>query len=67
MSTATVSRTELAQKARRFPVGSFRAIGLGATAVGLVLLLLNLKGHADRVWSAYHVNLIFWLGSRRVP
>jgi hypothetical protein len=55
-------RTELAQKARAFPVGSFRAIGLGATAVGLVLLLLSLRGHADRVWTAYHVNFIFWLG-----
>jgi hypothetical protein len=55
-------RTELAQKARAFPVGSFRAIGLGATAVGAVLLLLSLRGHADRVWAAYHVNFIFWLG-----
>ncbi|HEY7686077.1 MAG TPA: hypothetical protein VH833_08235 [Gemmatimonadales bacterium] len=62
MSTATVNRTDLAQKARTFPVSSFRAVGLGATAVGLVLLLLNLRGHADRVWSAYHFNLLFWLG-----
>ena len=63
MSAATaVRRIELAQKARGFPVGSFRAIGLGATAVGLVLLLLSLKTHADRVWSAYHFNFVFWLG-----
>ena len=62
MSTATVSRAELAQKARAFPVASFRIIGLGATAVGLVLLLISLKGHAARVWQAYHFNFIFWLG-----
>ena len=63
MSAAiTASRAELAQKARGFPVGSFRAVGLGATAVGLVLLLLSLQGHADRVWQAYHFNFIFWLG-----
>jgi hypothetical protein len=63
VSAATSARrTELAHKAREFPVGSFRAIGLGATAIGLVLLLLSLKAHADRVWSAYHVNFVFWLG-----
>ena len=63
MSTTTaVNRAELAEKARAFPVASFRVIGLGATAVGLVLLLLNLRSHPDRVWSAYHFNLFDWLG-----
>jgi hypothetical protein len=63
MSTATaVNRAELAQKARAFPVASFRVIGLAATAIGLVLLLLNLRSHPDRVWSAYHFNLFDWLG-----
>jgi hypothetical protein len=60
--TTTVNRTELAQKARAFPAASFRVLGLGATAVGLVLLLLNLRDHPDRVWSAYHFNLVDWLG-----
>ena len=62
MSAATVSRADLARKARAFPVTSFRMVGLGATAVGLVLLLISLKGHAARVWQAYHFNFIFWLG-----
>jgi hypothetical protein len=62
VSTVTASRAHLAQKARAFPVASFRIIGLGATAVGLVLLLLSLKGHPARMWQAYHFNFIFWLG-----
>ncbi len=62
MSTTTVSRADLAQKARAFPVASFRMVGLGATAIGLVLLLLSLKSHTARVWQAYHFNFIFWLG-----
>lgn len=64
MSTVshTVSRADLAQKARAFPVATFRMVGLGATAVGLVLLLISLKGNAARVWQAYHFNFIFWLG-----
>lgn len=61
-ATMAGQRVELAQKARAFPVGSFRTIGLAATAIGLVLLLLSLKAHADRVWSAYHFNFVFWLG-----
>jgi hypothetical protein len=63
MSTTTAERrAELAQKARAFPAGSFRAAGLGATAVGLVLLLIALHDHAARVWWAYHANFVFWLG-----
>jgi hypothetical protein len=62
VSAATVSRADLAQKAKAFPVASFRMIGLGATAVGLVLLLISLRGQAARVWQAYHFNFIFWLG-----
>lgn len=62
MSTTTVSRADLAQKARAFPVASFRMVGLSATAIGLVLLLLSLKTHTARVWQAYHFNFIFWLG-----
>jgi len=62
VSAATVSRADLVQKAKAFPVASFRMIGLGATAVGLVLLLISLRGQAARVWQAYHFNFIFWLG-----
>jgi hypothetical protein len=62
MSTATVSRADLAQKAKAFPVATFRVIGLGATAIGLVLLLISLRGQAARAWQAYHFNFIFFLG-----
>jgi hypothetical protein len=62
MSTATVSRADLAQKAKAFPVATFRMIGLGATALGLVLLLISLRGQAARAWQAYHFNFIFFLG-----
>ncbi len=62
MSTATVNRADLAQKAKAFPVATFRVIGLGATAVGLVLLLISMRGQAARVWQAYHFNFIFFLG-----
>jgi len=62
MSTATLSRADLAQKAKAFPVATFRLIGLGATALGLVLLLISLRGQAARVWQAYHFNFIFFLG-----
>ena len=61
-ATTVVNRGELAQKAKAFPVASFRIIGLGATAIGLVLLLLNLRSRPDRVWSAYQFNLFDWLG-----
>jgi hypothetical protein len=62
VSAATVNRADLAQKAKAFPVASFRMIGLGATAIGLVLLLISLKGNAARAWQSYHFNFIFWLG-----
>lgn len=63
MTTASaVNRTELAQRAKAFPVGLVRAVGLAATAVGLVLLLLALRAHPDRVWQAYHFNFLFWVG-----
>ncbi len=62
MSAATVSRADLAQKAKAFPVASFRVVGLGATALGLVLLLISLRSQTARVWQAYHFNFIFWLG-----
>lgn len=63
MTTATaVDRAVLAQKARAFPVATFRTFGLAASAAGLILLLLVLRGRADRVWQAWHFNFVFWLG-----
>jgi hypothetical protein len=58
---ATVNRSELAEKARAFPVATFRMAGLGATAIGLVLLLLSARGHSARLWQAYHFNFLYWV------
>jgi hypothetical protein len=57
----TVNRADLVEKAKRFPAGTFRLVGLGATAIGLVLLLLGGRGHADRLWQAYHFNFLYWV------
>jgi hypothetical protein len=64
MTTAApaVNRAELAQKARAFPVAWTRTAGLAATAIGLVLLLISFRSHADRVWQSYHANFLFWIG-----
>jgi hypothetical protein len=60
-TAAAVSRSELAEKARGFPVSTFRTVGLGASAIGLILLLLGGRGHADRLWQAYHFNFLYWV------
>jgi hypothetical protein len=56
-----LDRAELVAKAKEFPVSSFRTAGLGATAIGLVMLLLGGRGHADRLWQAYHFNFLYWV------
>jgi hypothetical protein len=56
-----ISRAELSEKARAFPVATFRTAGLGAAAVGFVLLLLGGRGHSDRMWQAYHFNFLYWV------
>jgi len=61
-TTATV-RAELAQKARAFPVGAYRAGGGAALLVGALVLLWGFAGgHEARVWQAWHFNLLFWMG-----
>ena len=64
MSTVTaVNRTELAQKARAFPVGAYRAWGGLAVLVGVAVLLWGFAGgHGARIWRAWHFNLLFWMG-----
>ena len=58
---AAISRSELSEKARAFPVAAFRSAGLGAAAIGFVLLLLGGRGQPDRLWQAYHFNFLYWV------
>jgi len=63
MSTATVNRAELIQKARQAPLARFMLFGTFAAGLGAVVLLLGLlSGHPERTWWAYHANFVFWIG-----
>ena len=63
MTTATVSRADLAQKARQAPVGRFALFGAIAAVLGGIILVLGLRGaHPERTWWAYHANFVFWVG-----
>ena len=63
MSTATVNRSELAQKARAFPTATFRNLGLGLAGLGLLVVIWGLMGgHPARIWQSWHFNLLFWAG-----
>ena len=60
-SATTVTRAELAAKARRAPVRAFNTYGAAAAAIGGALFLWALAGgRADRAWQAYHTNFVFW-------
>jgi len=63
VTTATVSRADLAQKARQAPVGRFALFGAIAAVLGGIILVLGLRGaHPERTWWAYHANFVFWVG-----
>src|SRR3989442_4177133 len=65
MSTATVNRSELAQKARAFPTATFRNLGLVLAGLGLLVVIWGLMGGhsgAGRTWQSWHFNLLFWAG-----
>jgi hypothetical protein len=66
MSAATEGaalRSELARKARQFPVGAFLTWG-GVAAVlgGAAFLWVLVSGQPARAWQAWHVNFMFWTG-----
>lgn len=63
MTVATISRSDLAQKARQAPVARFTLIGaIAAILGGIVLVIGLLSAHPERTWWAYHANFMFWAG-----
>jgi hypothetical protein len=63
MSAAAATRTDLAQKARQFPAGSFGLGGGVFAALGAAVFLWALaRGDDARAWQAWHVNFMFWTG-----
>lgn len=63
MSVVTVSRSDLAQKARQAPVARFALFGASAAILGGIVVVGGLvSGHPERTWWAYHANFMFWLG-----
>ncbi len=62
-AAAAVSRSELVQKARRFPAGAFAAWGAVFTVIGGAAFLWTLvAGAPARAWQSWHVNFMFWTG-----
>ena len=63
MTTATVSRSDLAHKARQAPVARFALCGAIAAILGGIVLVMGVRGaHPERTWWAYHANFVFWIG-----
>jgi hypothetical protein len=63
VSVATISRTDLAQKARQAPVARFMLFGAIAAIVGGIVVVPGLMSdHPERTWWAYHANFMFWIG-----
>ena len=63
MTTAVISRADLAQKARQAPVARFTLVGAVAAILGGIVLVIGLLGSSpERTWWAYLSNFLFWAG-----
>ncbi len=63
MTVATISRSDLVEKARQAPVARFALFGALAAGLGGIILVLGLLSrNPERTWWAYHVNFVFWVG-----
>jgi len=63
VTVATISRSDLVQKARQAPVARFALFGALAAGLGGIILVLGLLSrNPERTWWAYHVNFVFWVG-----
>lgn len=59
----TISRADLAQKARQAPVARFALLGAMAAILGGIVVGAGLiSDHPERTWWAYHANFVFWAG-----
>ena len=60
-ATATASRADLAQIARRFPARRVMTIGAVLAAIGAAVFLMGIAGgDPARTWWSYHFNFVFW-------
>jgi hypothetical protein len=63
VTVATVSRADLAQKARQAPVARLMLFGAVAAILGGIVLVMGLmSAHPERTWWAYQANFMFWIG-----
>ena len=59
----SISRADLAQKARQAPVARFALLGAMAAILGGIVVGAGLiSDHPERTWWAYHANFVFWAG-----
>jgi hypothetical protein len=62
MTTAiSITRADLALKARQVPARTITTYGAVAAIVGGFAFLWALKSAPDRAWQAYHFNFVFWI------
>jgi hypothetical protein len=59
-SAGTITRADLAQRARQSPAGLLTRYGTIAAGLGGLAFVWALIGDTERAWQAYHTNFVFW-------